>query len=86
MDPIKPGDVFGRLTVLERLAASIHGDSRYLCRCECGKQREVRGSSLTRGLTKSCGCLRRELMRNLWRNNQQPTAEAQGSGHLDYAE
>lgn len=29
----------------------------WLCRCECGKEREVQTSFLTRGKSKSCGCM-----------------------------
>src|SRR5439155_7554401 len=60
---LAPGDRFGRLTVL--------GDTRYrkgrqivwLCRCECGSETTVRSANLTRRLTTSCGCYRRQLTR-----------------------
>lgn len=35
----------------------------FLCRCECGTQRIVRGDYLHRGTSKSCGCLRVEVAR-----------------------
>ena len=35
------------------------GKVRWLCRCECGAEWTVAASSLTRGLSRSCGCLRR---------------------------
>ena len=50
---MKNGDVFGRLTVIELLPKG-----RALCRCECGNVKEVWRSNLTRGNTKSCGCLK----------------------------
>lgn len=34
----------------------------YLCKCDCGKITQVRGDSLQKGDTKSCGCLRVELI------------------------
>lgn len=50
---------FGRLTVIER--APNHGKQvAWRCRCECGGDVVVDGIRLTRGVTKSCGCLRRE--------------------------
>lgn len=55
------GKKFGRLTVLE-FADMQAGRSRYLCQCECGKTKIVRGDSLTIGDTKSCGCYRRVMM------------------------
>ncbi|SDX85350.1 hypothetical protein SAMN05660923_03051 [Tepidimicrobium xylanilyticum] len=55
------GQKFGRLTVL-----GFHDvdpkrkESRWLCKCECGNKRIVRGWKLTSGHTKSCGCLNKE--------------------------
>lgn len=51
------GQVFGRLTVLER-DSFVNGKTRWLCGCKCGKQVSVIGQLLRNGRTKSCGCLR----------------------------
>lgn len=51
------GKRFGRLVVLEE---SIRGEkerSHWICRCDCGNIVVVRGTALTSGNTKSCGCL-----------------------------
>jgi hypothetical protein len=56
------GQRFGRLTVTdmpEPTAAGKH--PRWPCRCDCGKETEVIGSRLRNGITRSCGCLSREL-------------------------
>lgn len=53
------GKRFGRLTVLEE--AEPANGRRWLCRCDCGKERIVYGNSLKRGTTKSCGCLGLQL-------------------------
>ena len=50
------GRVFGRLTVLSLVGMSRCG-ARYRVRCTCGQTFEVRGTSLTNGNTRSCGCL-----------------------------
>ncbi len=50
------GQVFGRLTVLERII--IRQSSHFRCRCKCGAERVVRGQSLRNGHTQSCGCIR----------------------------
>jgi len=50
---------FGRWTVVQRAP----GRDRYLCRCACGTEKKVRGSSLTGGDTTSCGCFAREASR-----------------------
>ena len=60
---IEPGQVFGRLTVLEKSperSTAKHSYWQVLCRC--GTTRVVRGTSLTGGSTKSCGCLLRERL------------------------
>ena len=38
-----------------------HGDIFWECVCDCGETREIRGASLRRGLTVSCGCKNREV-------------------------
>lgn len=60
---IMPGDIFGRLTVLRKLG--VKRRSIYECKCDCGKLASVIGSYLISGDTKSCGCLRVDLARNL---------------------
>lgn len=50
------GRVFGKLTVLSYSGVSTNRNIRYLCRCKCGAKKDVCGSALRRGLTKSCGC------------------------------
>ena len=49
------GAVFGRLLVLHKVEGSA---GMWLCRCECGKEKAVKGFSLTHGDTSSCGCWR----------------------------
>lgn len=55
------GQRFGRLVVQERLPKNDGHVSWWLCKCDCGNVKQVRGSCLKRGDTKSCGCLSREL-------------------------
>lgn len=59
------GQVFGKLTVLERAEDHIsEGGQRYAqwkCRCQCGRETTVRAIRLTTGHTKTCGyCLLNE--------------------------
>lgn len=52
------GEIFGQLTVLEKTGNSISGHSSvWKCVCNCGNVKEVLGSNLKAGKTKSCGCL-----------------------------
>ena len=56
------GEVFERLTVLERAENDAHYSAQFLCRCECGTEKIIKGRYLTNGETRSCGCLSREAI------------------------
>jgi hypothetical protein len=61
------GRVFGRLTVLVRAGSTDRAPPRPLwrCRCACGEETVVLAESLRAGRTRSCGCLRAEIAREL---------------------
>jgi hypothetical protein len=52
------GQVFGKLTVLNRVPAPRQ--ARWLCRCTCGNESIVPGYELRHGLVHSCGCAKKE--------------------------
>lgn len=52
---------FGRLEVVGYFA-KLGGKSYWSCKCDCGATREVRGTHLTLGRIKSCGCYEREAL------------------------
>lgn len=56
---------FGKLVVLEyRIRKPF---SVWLCRCDCGKEKEITAGNLSSGKTNSCGCLFKELWdKNKW--------------------
>jgi len=54
---------FGRLVVTGR-APNVGGKAAWLCRCECGNTRNVIGTLLRTGKTKSCGCWKAERIGN----------------------
>lgn len=56
------GQKFGRLTVLARVWRVNTSAAYWLCRCDCGTLRVVYGTNLTKGLSKSCGCLQKEIV------------------------
>ena len=58
------GQKFGRLSVLE-IDKNIRHTSRWICLCDCGNKKSVLTSSLQSGKTKSCGCLHKEIVKNL---------------------
>ena len=55
------GQRFGRLLVVGRCTGKAWC-THWLCRCDCGRTCPVAGSHLRRGRTRSCGCLRVEIM------------------------
>lgn len=54
------GQRFGRWTVLDATISSATGETKWLCRCDCGTERYVLQRSLLYGGSKSCGCSTRE--------------------------
>jgi hypothetical protein len=57
------GNVYERLTVIERAENNHRGDAQWLCKCECGNEVVVKGISLRSGHTRSCGCLQKDKVR-----------------------
>jgi hypothetical protein len=58
---IRPGDRYGRLTVIAEAQQATADGKRYraaLCRCDCGKEITPRITSLRSGNAQSCGCSR----------------------------
>lgn len=53
------GKKYGRLTVIKRVE-NIKKATAYLCRCDCGTEKIVRGEQLRNGETVSCGCYQKE--------------------------
>lgn len=58
------GDVYGMLAVISRADDEVYPsgrkERRWLCVCECGNRKIVRGVNLRSGATSSCGCLCRQ--------------------------
>lgn len=49
------GHRFGLLTVIKK----VYKESKFICRCDCGKIITAFSGNLRGGNTKSCGCLKR---------------------------
>lgn len=58
------GQRFGRLEVIGR-EGNIDGKATWKCVCDCGNKTVVRGESLRRGETLSCGCLHTEVIKQV---------------------
>ena len=55
---------FGRLTAVKKVGTKGSGRGSkaiWLCRCDCGNEKEILRNSLVSGTTKSCGCLEKEI-------------------------
>lgn len=57
------GQRFGRLLALRDIGPAKNGRTLWLCRCDCGNETEATVSDLLNGHTKSCGCLKREKVK-----------------------
>lgn len=55
------GDRFGRLVALRLARVNRHGQHVWTLHCDCGSEIEAIKGNLTRGNTKSCGCLKNEI-------------------------
>lgn len=66
------GKAFGRLTAVERRGRNPRGYAIWLCRCECGVEKELPSQNLLQGRTLSCGCLRKDARAK--RGAQEPAA------------
>lgn len=97
--PIRPGDRYGRLTVIEAAGNSDHGHALYRCVCSCdGREVVTAGSRMARGETTSCGCYNREVagararthgqdgtrIHNIWRGMVGRTTEPNARGYARY--
>lgn len=70
------GQKFGRLTVIKE-SDRIKNRVVWLCRCDCGNEKNVVAEHLTSGKVKSCGCLLKECgaevsrkyLKSVWSEN-----------------
>ena len=59
------GKTYGLLTVVA-LVKVENGRSYWLCKCECGNTKVIRGTNLQRGCAKSCGCARHPVKHGMY--------------------
>ena len=62
---VHPGEKYGRLTVIESVRENKM--TFWICHCDCGSITKVRGNALLDGLSRSCGCLQKEITSELFR-------------------
>lgn len=78
------GQKFSSLTVIKRVENYISPKgfifAQWLCKCDCGNEIKVLTGQLTSGNTKSCGCKKRERMKEkagTYRNYEQQLSNVQ---------
>src|SRR3990167_2611761 len=55
------GQRFGKLIVISLAGKNKWGNLKFLCKCDCGKEKIVPSANLRDGRTKSCGCIAQQL-------------------------
>jgi hypothetical protein len=58
------GKKFHRLQVISKHGKDRNNKTLWNCLCDCGKLKQIKTSLLLRGITKSCGCLQKDIMRS----------------------
>lgn len=56
------GQRFHKLVVIERSENDADGKPKWLCKCDCGNIKSIRGIHLKSGRSKSCGCAKIERL------------------------
>lgn len=65
------GKRFGRLEVLYETTRHPSGQRMWHCKCDCGGQTDTTTRCLTHGVTKSCGCLAIDLLKERSRKHNE---------------
>lgn len=61
------GQRFGKLVALKIVGKTDKNNKKWLCKCDCGNEVVVRQGCLHAGITKSCGCMRKETLSKIGR-------------------
>ena len=69
---------FNHLTAIKHVGKDNNNKSLWLFKCDCGNEKVIRGTNVTSGVVKSCGCMmrgsniecQREKLREITKNNQ----------------
>ena len=65
------GQRFGKLVVIKLSTPKGTKHHKWLCKCDCGNECTVSRDNLISGITKSCGCLRKEVHHNYLNQKQE---------------
>ena len=78
------GKKFGRLLVVERYdTPEMKSRPQWRCFCDCGNEAIVEGHNLRSGMTKSCGCLRDDILRENAKRRKEQNARRNHQSDVD---
>lgn len=63
------GQRFGKLIAIKRAGIDKRKNALWLCKCDCGGECVRALSNLKKRNAKSCGCLAKEHLKNMSKNN-----------------
>ena len=78
------GEKFNKLTIIDLYRKDKRSRKYYLCKCDCGNTKIIRGTQLTIGKTKSCGCLNLELASKRMKGENNWNHKHKGKNHPNY--
>lgn len=64
------GQRFGRLQVIDKIF--VNNRTKYVCLCDCGNMVTISRASLIQNGTKSCGCLQKDKLKELYVDGTAP--------------
>jgi hypothetical protein len=82
---IAPGQTFGYLTAIERVA-SVKGHQMWSCVCQCGNTQSYKARDIYHGQVKSCGCLKASVGINKARPDLRTNLKGLRIGYLEVLE
>ena len=56
------GKPFGRLVAIKPVGKNKSNSTLWLCKCSCGNMPIIDGRQLRDGITKSCGCIKHDIL------------------------
>ncbi len=65
---IEKGDKFNRLTSIKFGYKDERSNQYWIFKCDCGIEKSIRVSNVKNGMVKSCGCLHKEIIKNVKSN------------------
>jgi hypothetical protein len=76
------GKHFDRWIVLKQVGRTKNRSIAWLCRCDCGTERIVDGSSLRSGRSRSCGCLQKDVLKDIMSSDRNPMKDIEMRKHF----